>query len=291
MLLTYIVSKRSPFVTVRDIAYNHFCISKRYFAQLKSERRVFCNGTYTYADKAIVAGDKVVFDLTECEECFDLPEEMDLDILYEDDLFLAVNKPPQMLVHTTRRELHGTVANGVAAYFNRVGVKRKVRILNRLDRDTTGVCLIAKHKYAQEYVKRQSQNGLFYKEYRGVVLGSPLQLSGVVDAPIVRSPKGVFCREIGTTGKSSQTHYEVVAQYNSCTLLSFTLYTGRTHQIRLHMSSLGHPLAGDPLYGRAHPKLYGQALYCSAMKFDHPVTKKSISIVVSLPEDISNFLS
>ena len=289
MKLIYPVNRDCEYETVRDIAYNHFMISKKYLPIIKHASNILLNGNPTWPDKSINPGDTVVFALTEHEEIYEKPEQMDLKIIFEDEALIAFNKPPYMPVHTSIRHQSGTLANGAAALFVSQGIKTKIRIINRLDRNTSGICLVAKNRYIQERISRQIKEGIFYKEYRGIVEGVLQKKEGRVSSCISRANDGTIKRICGGRGKESVTEYQVLSHRGDFSELKFIMHTGRTHQIRVHMAMTGHPIAGDELYGSASEEMQRQALYCSCLKFTHPLNSNLIEIKVPMPDDIAQF--
>ncbi len=214
-----------------------------------------------------------------------LPVDIPLDISYEDDHIMLLNKPAFMPVHPTHGHIDDTLANGVAFYLNNKNESFSFRAINRIDRDTTGLVLVAKHSYAaSNLVKNVS------KKYVAICEGE-IPGSGTVDAKISLLPGHTIQRTAGTAdGVTAITHYKPLLVKNNHTLTEFTLETGRTHQIRVHMSHIGYPLAGDDMYGGSLDKINRQALHCKSITFLHPITHKEITISTSLPQDMENIL-
>ena len=289
MKLIYSVKNECEYKTVRDIAYDYFMISKKYLPVIKHASNILLNGKPAWPDMPVKTGDTVVFDLCEYEEVYEKPEPMDLKIIFEDEAFIAFNKPPYMPVHTSIRHQSGTLANGAAAMFASRGIKNKIRIINRLDRNTSGICLVAKNRYAQERISQQIKAGMLYKEYRGIVEGILEKTEGIISSCISRADDGTIKRVCGGKGKESVTQYQVLSNNGNFSELKFIMHTGRTHQIRVHMAMIGHPIAGDEMYGFASEDMRRQALYCSCLKFTHPLNNNVIEIRVPMPNDIAQF--
>lgn len=209
------------------------------------------------------------------------PVWMPLDIVYEDSWALVVNKPPYLAVHPSAGKPDPTLANGVVAHFEAAGTPLSFRPLNRLDRNTSGLLLAAKHAHAA-YALR----GLTHKVYYALALGA-LTGSGTVDAPIRVKEGCTITREVGEDGKPSVTHWTALATDGTVTLLRVVIDTGRTHQIRVHMASLGHPLAGDTLYGTDEAVMPRQALHCGELSFVHPLTGERHRLYRPLPADMA----
>ncbi len=214
-----------------------------------------------------------------------LPVDIPLDIRFEDDHIIVLNKPAFMPVHPTHGHIDDTLANGVAFYLNNKNESFSFRAINRIDRDTTGLVLVAKHSYAaSNLVKNVS------KKYVAICEGE-IPCSGTVDAKISLLPGHTIQRTAGTPdGVTAITHYKPLLVKNNHTLTEFNLETGRTHQIRVHMSHIGHPLAGDDMYGGSLNNINRQALHCKTITFIHPVTHKEITISTSLPDDMTKIL-
>lgn len=208
----------------------------------------------------------------------------DIHILYEDDYILAAIKPAGINMHPTCLEIRETLANYVAAYLYEQGIY-KVHIVNRLDKDTSGVCIFAKNAYIQELFSKCSD---YSKEYIAIVQGKLDKEKDIISAPISRKQGSIIEREVSSQGKEAITEYTVL-KYNEkkdYTTLLVKLHTGRTHQIRVHMAYIGHPLLGDELYGGKKDLILRQALHCYKLSFKHPVTGKFVEIVCDLPGDM-----
>ncbi len=212
-----------------------------------------------------------------------VPTQGALDIVYEDENILVVNKPYNMPVHPTKIYQTNTLANIVRYYSLKKGEDYIFRIINRIDKDTTGLVVIAKDRYTAAQLK-----GL-YKEYTAVCHGDIVE-DGTVDKKIMLKSGSKIVREVNENGKKAITHYAVIKRNINYTEILCTLETGRTHQIRCHMSYLGHPLAGDDLYGGSMKDIERQALHCSRVVFVHPITGKKIDIKSEIPEDMKNLI-
>lgn len=215
-------------------------------------------------------------------------EHRDLDILYEDDDLLLVNKEPFMVTHTAKDDSEGTLLNYTLGYFEENNIKRKVRFINRLDRDTSGIVLVAKNSFAQDKVTSDFDKNV-EKKYIAIVEGILDEKEGIIDGPIATSEDGIK-REVNyVIGKKSLTSYKVLEEYENMSLLLLTLHTGRTHQIRVHMAHVGHPILGDGLYGSKSELINRQALHSYSLKFRLPRNNKAIEICAKLPKDFSFF--
>lgn len=215
-------------------------------------------------------------------------EHRDLDILYEDDDLLMVNKEPFMVTHTAKDDSEGTLLNYTLGYFEENNIKRKVRFINRLDRDTSGIVLVAKNSFAQDKVTSDFDKNV-EKKYIAIVEGILDEKEGIIDGPIATSEDGIR-REVNyVIGKKSLTSYKVLEEYENMSLVLLTLHTGRTHQIRVHMAHISHPVLGDSLYGSKSDLINRQALHSYSLKFRLPRNNKAIEICAKLPKDFSFF--
>lgn len=204
-----------------------------------------------------------------------------VEICYEDDDVLIYNKPPFMPCHQSCGHAADTLANVFASHCDRLGQMLMYRPLNRLDRDTTGAVLIAKTRFAAASI-----TGGFHKVYRAIVCGVPEPKEGRIDLPIRREFPEEMRRIVAEDGQRAVTNYKVIADNGQYSLVDFTLETGRTHQIRVHMSHIGYPLIGDPMYGQPSEQIGRQALHCAKVAFEHPVSRNVVEVVCKLPDDM-----
>lgn len=228
----------------------------------------------------------------ESEFGFD-PEYMELDVLYEDDFCMIVNKPASMLVHPTLPGQKGTLAHYVAGYYAMTGQQCAVRHVHRLDRDTTGAILFAKNDFALLVLDERMRSRQIKKTYLAISEGTWRQKAGTISEPIGKDRFHPKRRRVSKNGKQAVTHYRVVAQYEdaNASLLELHLETGRTHQIRVHLAYLGHPLFGDQLYGGpTDTTLTRQALHSYAISFSHPWTRETVTAEATLASDMSELL-
>lgn len=214
-----------------------------------------------------------------------------LDIIYEDEDVIVLNKAPGVPVHPGPGHYNDTLGNFLLYYYDSTGVEGDFHPLHRLDRGTSGLLVAAKHPHAQEVLKHQLHTHDFCRGYLAVCQGVPSPAAGLVDAPLGPKPGSLVEQMVRPDGKEARTRYEVLEVHGSRALLSLELDTGRTHQIRVHMAHLGHPLTGDFLYGAEDRALIGRpALHSARLSFRHPITGKALSFAVPLPEDIKNLL-
>lgn len=237
--------------------------------RLKWQDRIFVNGVSQRTDYPVKIGDVITVPLEDPEPEY-LGEDGPLTVLYEDDFFLAVDKPSGMLIHPSRSRNDGTLANLVVGYYQRTGQKSAFHPITRLDRDTFGIVLLAKNAHAHALMQ-QTQ---LQKTYHALVLGSWQEEQGTVDAPIRRRPLPSLLREVHPEGKPSITEFRVLERLDSCTKMQLRPITGRTHQLRVHCAYMGHPILGDPQYGTEESgfDLESQMLCAKRLEFAHPIT-------------------
>ena len=269
-------------------------ISKGLLAKIKfCGGQILVNGVEQNAIYLLDIGDKVSIDIPseigyEGLEAID----RDLDILYEDDHFLVINKPHG--VASIPSVLHSnTIANFVKGYYVRQNYENQlVHIVTRLDKDTSGIMLFAKHGYAHARLDKQLQAKTIQKRYYALVKGEGrLEDEGDIIAPIARDEDWIITRRVAKGGKYAHTSYRVVQQFGDTYLVDIQLHTGRTHQIRVHFSHIGFPLLGDDLYGGAMEEgIDRQALHCHSLVFYHPFLEKELRIECSLPDDFNQVL-
>ncbi len=237
------------------------------------------------------AGDRVCVFIPEPTALDLIPEAIPLDILYEDDLLLIVNKPAGMVVHPSAGHHTGTLVHALLAHcpLSSIGGVQRPGIVHRLDKDTSGAIVIAKTDFAHQHLQQQLQAKTARREYLGVVYGTPKTDSGTIDLPIGRHPvdrQRNAIVELDRGGKSAVTHWQIEERLRSFCLMRFRLETGRTHQIRVHANRMGHPIVGDPVYGTGKSigvKLPGQALHARQLDIIHPLSGDLISAIAPIP--------
>jgi 23S rRNA pseudouridine1911/1915/1917 synthase len=294
--LTYKVPADEDGMELRTILQRRLFISRKLLSRLKlTEQGITVNGERRYINYKVQAGDHVEVRMEEETSEDILPQDIPVDVIYEDDHLLIVNKPAGLIVHPTTGHWANTLANGIVHMWQERGLRIRFRPIHRLDKETSGVLAVAKNPYIHQNVSEQMKAGAVDKEYMALVHGRVELESGTVDAPIDRNPESPHYRIVTPTGYPSVTHYRVVERLPGATLLSIRLETGRTHQIRVHMSSMGHPLLGDGMYGNPLLEvglpLERQALHAHILAFEHPVTKVRMTFTASLPADLEHVLS
>ncbi|AZN42833.1 RluA family pseudouridine synthase [Paenibacillus albus] len=298
--LAVVVSSEDDGKMVRNVLERRLGVSRKLLSRLKlTELGITVNGERVYTNDRVATGDLVVIRMEQEESDDILPEQMALDIVYEDKDLLIVNKPPGLIVHPTQGHYTGTLANGVVHHWKSRGEKVRFRPIHRLDEETSGLVAIAKNPYIHQQLSEQLQAGEVNKRYRAYVYGSPVAAKGTVDEPIDRDTDNPHLRVVRADGYPSVTHYEVEAVYGggAAAKVRIKLETGRTHQIRVHMKHIGCPLIGDKLYGFAGEEAEGgspeleaavqrQALHAAILSFKHPITGEQMTFEAALPDDL-----
>ncbi len=286
-ILKYTIQENDK--TVKGILTEKLKFSKRLSKKLEINDKIFLNGKVAKLNKAIFAGDELTVEFDEEEDQYDAVD-IPLEIIYEDDSLLVVNKQPYIVVHPTKSHQNNTIANAVAYYYRQNNIKRKVRFVNRLDMNTSGIVIIAKNPYVHNQLAHQMKSNSVEKFYYALVEGNLEKNKGIIKEPILRLNPEDIIRIVHPSGKECITEYESEKTYNNMTLVKLKLITGRTHQIRVHMKHIGHPLAGDTLYGNESLLIGRQALHCYEMKFKHPITGESMVITCPMPEDMKKIM-
>ena len=264
---------------IRDYLKGRLGLSTALIGKVKYDN-VKLNGEYVHMRAMVKNGDVIEITLPDEESENIEPIYIAIDIIYEDEYVIAVNKPKNMPVHPSRGNHLPTVANAIRAY---VGHPFVFRAINRLDRDTSGIVLIAKDRLSGAKLYQSMKERKFGKTYLAIIEGVPEVAHGVINAPIVREYEGSIKRVVRNDGKECINEYELVESYdNGTSLVKVTPHTGRTHQIRVHMAHIGHPLVDDFLYGTRGEETY--SLHCSSLSFPHPFTGETIVINANYPK-------
>ncbi len=276
--------------TVRDVLQTGYGISRRLLIRAKQNGAILVNGEPVFVTRQLHEGDRVSVTVTEEAAESIPPQPMPLAIRHEDEDILVLAKPAGLVVHPTRTHPDNTLANGVIAHWLARGEQRPFRPVNRLDKDTSGLMIVAKNQWAHEQFARMQKNGTLRRTYQAVVHGYLADDEGVVDAPIGLAEGSIIQRAVRPDGQPARTRWRVLARGAEMTWVELVLKTGRTHQIRVHMSHLGHPLAGDDLYGGSRERIGRQALHAVRLTFSHPRTGETMTFVEPLPGDIARLV-
>jgi len=219
------------------------------------------------------------------------PEEVPLDIVYEDEDIIVINKMAGIATMPSINHQSGTIANGLLYYYQENHIPYTIHVVTRLDRDTSGLMLIAKHRYSHSLLAKSQIQGKIERSYKAVIDGYLEQKRGEINARIARKENSIIERTVSERGKKAVTYYEVVAEQQNKSLVDIVLGTGRTHQIRVHFSHINHPLIGDDLYGRAHSQIDRHALHCERLSFEHPLSKRKITLHMPIPADMNRLIA
>lgn len=289
--LRFVVNEKENGFKLKEYLKITAQLSSRFITKAVKEDRIRVNNQKLTLAYVLKTGDIIDIKINREEHQDIIPEKIDLNIIYEDEDIIVVDKSNGMVVHPTKRHLNGTLANGLLYYFQEKGSNNIVRLVNRLDMDTSGLILVAKNSYSHMSLSRDMVKDEFVKSYLAIVHGNIKDKNGTIDKPIYRVGEGTIKRIIDERGQRSITKYEVVERFNGADLVKLTLLTGRTHQIRVHLSSIGHPIYGDALYGEEEKDyITRQALHAYRLEFPHPTTNKIIKLESSIPKDMSDLI-
>lgn len=288
--LSYKVLEDIENTKIRDyLKYKH-SLSSRFIKAAAIERRVLVNGNSVKLNYYLKKGDEIKIKINRGDESQNIePIKMDLNILYEDDFILVINKDPFVVVHPSKS--HGvSLANGVMYHFKENKDKSIVRLVNRLDMNTSGLLVVAKNQYSHMFLSNLIQNNIFKKRYYALVKGHLKQKEGVIEKNIFRPTEDSIKRIVHEKlGQYAKTIYKVKESFKESELIEVMIETGRTHQIRVHMSFLGHPILGDSLYGE-EDGIDRQFLHAYSIEFIHPYTKEKVKFETPLPYDMSEYI-
>ncbi|NFO12073.1 RluA family pseudouridine synthase [Clostridium botulinum] len=280
-------------IKIREYLKEKLDLSTRLIRSASKDQRIYVNNSAVRMNYMIKNGDVIKIDLNKNESQNINPEKIDLDIVYEDDDVLVINKQPFIIVHPTKNFQSGTLANGILYYFQETNQNCIVRLVSRLDMNTSGLIIIAKNQFSHSRLSKDMKEKL-QKRYLAIVHGNLEEKEGTIDLPIYK-PEGIEYgsrRVIDERGQRSITHYKVIESFEGGDLVECLLETGRTHQIRVHLSHLGHPIYGDELYGVGLEEnlIKRQALHAYGLDFESPRSLRPLSLRADLPDDIKELL-
>ncbi len=271
-------------------------LSRAAVQRLFDEGMVLCSGRAVKKNHRLSGGETLLVSLPQARDSAVTAEDIPLDIVYEDDDVIVVNKPRGMVVHPAAGHEDGTLVNALLAHcggsLSGVGGEKRPGIVHRIDKDTSGLLIVAKNDRSHQHLSEQLKTRTLSRVYETVVIGATRQDGGCVDAPVGRSTRDRKKMAVVAGGRPAVTHYRVLARYDGYTHLECKLETGRTHQIRVHMAHIGHPVAGDPLYGPKNDRtgLGGQCLHARRLRFIHPATGREMALECPLPGYFTDFL-
>ncbi len=277
----------------RFLALKIESLSRSTIKKLLLEGKILVNQTQVKASYILRFGDLIEVMDVDFSETEIVPTKMDLDIVYEDEDVLVVNKPSGMVVHPAPGHYQDTLVNGLLWHIKNLSdVNGEMRpgIVHRIDKDTSGLLMVAKNNYAHDILAKELQEKLTKREYIALVDGIIVNKRGKINAPIGRDKNNRLKMAVTASGKEAITNFEVLETYEDKTLIKCILETGRTHQIRVHMQYINHPLVNDYVYGNAKPNDFGQFLHAESLGFTHPKTKKWLEFTSPLPEEFKSYL-
>ena len=295
-IITYQIDACYEGNTILQFLKKKHYTDKAMIALKKTPEGILLNDVWAYVNQKISSGDILTIKLTETESSPKIvPEALDIDIVYEDEDILVVNKPAGMPVHPSQNHYTGTLANGIAGYFAARNTPFVFRCVNRLDRDTTGLTILCKHQLAGGILSDMVSKRLIKRTYLAICQDDgSLPEKGVIDAPIARKEGSTIERQVDpNNGEHAVTHFTRISHHQGkqLSLIQLQLETGRTHQIRVHMKHIGHPLIGDDLYGSDCSLIKRQALHSYSLNFIHPITLEEMYFVQELPEDMKSIFN
>ncbi len=287
--LVFVINDEQAGQTVREFLQGYH-LSRKKIHELYMNKKVRLNENIVSFETILRASDELAIAVFEEEEIDFLPQQMPLEIIYEDDHLLIINKPAGLMVHPDQKDGKGTLANGVAYYYKKQGLKHRVRYIHRLDTETSGGIIFAKTYFAHSLLDYWLSEKKIRRWYVALVSGTLKTKKGKIDAPIGKDRHHGARRRVSSTGDCALTYYQLKRQYQGYALVELELKTGRTHQIRVHMSHLGHPLLGDVLYGGAKDKMKRLALHSARIEMLHPITREPLMLHIPLPNDMKRWI-
>lgn len=290
-ILDYNISGKEAGMTIKDFLKEKGYSRQNIVELKKMQESILVNGRWEYVNYRLKEGELLRIHIKEGAGSEKIvPVNLPFPILYEDEDILVINKPSDMPTHPSLNNYENTLANAAAFYFSQKQEAFCFRCINRLDRDTTGLTILAKHMVSCSMLQEDMLERKIKREYLAIVDGVVAEDEGVIDAPIGRKECSTIERMIDYEhGEHAVTHFKVLERKADVTLVSLRLETGRTHQIRVHMASIGHPLIGDFLYHPGDERMKRQALHAWHLTFTHPITKEEMNWEAEIPEDMKEF--
>ncbi|WP_024622317.1 RluA family pseudouridine synthase [Metaclostridioides mangenotii] len=275
---------------LKDVLLDKLNFSVRSLSRMKREKSILVNGEFEKLNAKLKSGDLIEVKINEDKANFE-PQDLKLNILFDDFDIIMVDKPPFMVVHPTKSHVDNTIANGVTHFIDEKDENVKIRFVNRLDMNTSGLVIVAKNAYAHHVLSDDMKYDKVEKKYITIVKGVVKDDKGVIDVPIYRSNDDTIKRLVDDRGQHAVTHYKVLERLKDATVLEVELFTGRTHQIRVHMEYIGHGIIGDDLYGYVDESLITrQALHAYSLKFEQPRTREVLEFESNIPKDMKDLI-
>lgn len=290
----YVNKRIDFFIAKKDMSYSRTLIQK-----MIDENQIFVNGKTVKQSYKVQKGDKVEINEIKPKEIDLNPENIPLNVLYEDNDIIVINKPKGLVVHPANGNLEGTLVNAIMSIckdsLSGIGGKIRPGIVHRLDKNTSGVIIVAKNDKSHINLSEQLKNHEIEKTYIALVRGIVKENNATINMPIGRSKSDRKKMAVDPKGKNAITHFKVLERFNkdNCTLLEINIETGRTHQIRVHLSYIGYPIIGDEVYSNGKNKwgINGQCLHAKSLKFKHPISGKELYVEAKLPKYFSDILN
>lgn len=292
-VITYKVGEDGNEIKIRDYMKDNLNLSGRFIRGSAMNKRLRVNGKEVKLNYRLHEGDMIEV-IVNAEESQDIEgEDLNIKVIYEDDDLLIVDKPPFMVVHPTKSHQTGTLANGVIHHFRSNNDNSIVRLVSRLDRDTSGLIMIAKNQFSHMNLAKSMEKNLIRKSYLAIIHGELENHEGTIDLPIGRPTNETIKRAVLEDGQRSITHYKVIESYKEGALVELLLETGRTHQIRVHLNHVGCPIYGEQLYSDFNDEelISRQALHAYVLSLPHPRTGKILNFKSDIPEDMQKLIN
>ncbi len=287
-LISYQVQDKE--LKLKEVLLNELNMSVRFINKMKKDKNILVNSKYQTLSYETKVGDLIEVRIDEESNQFE-PQNLDTQVLYEDFDIIMVNKPPYRVVHPTKSHPDKTIANGLMFYLKDKNENPRIRFVNRLDMNTSGLLIVAKNAYAHHLLSEEMKENKVTKKYIAIVKGVIEEDFGTIDQPIYRETEDSIKRIVDERGQKSVSHFRVIERLKNATIVEILLETGRTHQIRVHLNHLGYGIIGDELYGYVDESLIKrQALHAYELEFDQPRIKEKLNFKAELPTDMKELI-
>ncbi|MEJ8552859.1 RluA family pseudouridine synthase [Tepidibacter sp. Z1-5] len=287
-LISYQVQDKQ--LTLKKVLLDKLNMSVRFINKMKKDRNILVNSKYQTLSYETKIGDLIEVKIDEESNHFE-PQNLDTQVLYEDFDIMMIDKPPYMVVHPTKSHPDKTIANGIMFYLKDNKENPRIRFVNRLDMNTSGLLIVAKNAYAHHLLSQDMNENKVTKKYIAIVKGVIEEDFGTIDQPIYRESEDSIKRIVDERGQKSVSHFKVIERLKDATIVEVLLETGRTHQIRVHLSHLGYGIIGDELYGYVDESLIKrQALHAYELEFSQPRTKEKLNFKADIPTDMKELI-